>query len=104
MQEDPEEYACAQFSLGISKPSEPTKFIVHTAHHRFTKPVLDWGFDKYTNAKGLLEFMEKDSVRFTTIVRVVKDPTGILWCNMDKYIKTKKKDDSIERTKLTRTI
>lgn len=101
---NPEEYACAQFIVCLSKPSDPTKYISHSAYHRFTSDESDWGFTRFcplqeresvhvpttvdnnekpTSLKALLE--DDHSVRLTTIIRVVKDYTGILWHNFVNY-------------------
>ncbi|KAI9247273.1 hypothetical protein EDC94DRAFT_626246 [Helicostylum pulchrum] len=86
----PDDYACAQFVVLLSRPSEPTKYIVHSAQHRFTSDESDWGFTRFihldsTPDTNLDAFLEQDSIRITTIIRVVKDPTGILWHNFVNY-------------------
>lgn len=86
---DPEEYACAQFMVAVSRPSDPTKFTVHQAQHRFTSDESDWGFTRFISMADLLDgphhLVENDSIRITTIIRVVKDPNGILWHNFVNY-------------------
>lgn len=87
---DLEEYACAQFTVCLSKPSDPTIYFSQSAHHRFTSDESDWGFTRFTplgNAteNSLETFLEDDSIRITTIIRVVKDPNGILWHNFVNY-------------------
>ncbi|KAI8880799.1 cysteine proteinase [Backusella circina FSU 941] len=86
-----EEYACAQFVVLLSKPSDPTKYVTHHAQHRFVKEESDWGFTRFItmrdlygsedNAEGLLE---DNAIRLTTIIRVVNDSNGILWHNFIK--------------------
>jgi ubiquitin carboxyl-terminal hydrolase 7 len=87
--ENPEEYACAQFIVCLSKPSDPTKYVSHSAHHRFTSDESDWGFTRFVplgEGEGHLDSLkENDSIRITTIIRVVKDTTGILWHNFVNY-------------------
>jgi ubiquitin carboxyl-terminal hydrolase 7 len=88
-----EEYACAQFVVLLSRTSDPTKYISHQAQHRFAKEESDWGFTRFILLKDLFHqeetdngFVENDSVRITTIIRIVKDPTGILWHNFIKQV------------------
>ncbi|KAI9256173.1 hypothetical protein BY458DRAFT_519583 [Sporodiniella umbellata] len=82
---DPEEYACAQFVICLSKPSDPTNFVSLAAHHRFTSDESDWGFTSFVNFENLQSYMEEESVRVTVIVRVIEDATGILWHNFVNY-------------------
>jgi ubiquitin carboxyl-terminal hydrolase 7 len=85
---NPDEYACAQFVLCISKPSDPTKHIRNNAQHRFTSDESDWGFTRFIPLEELINgadsLMENDCVRVSAIIRVVKDTTGILWHNFIK--------------------
>lgn len=86
----PDDYACAQFVVLLSKPSDPTKYIVHSAQHRFTSEESDWGFTRFIHLDSTPDinidtFLEQDSIRITTIIRVIKDPTGILWHNFVNY-------------------
>ncbi|KAG0750292.1 hypothetical protein G6F57_003257 [Rhizopus arrhizus] len=81
----PEEYACAQFIICLSKPSDPTRFVSLTAHHRFTSEESDWGFTSFVSFENLQNYIEQESVRVTVILRVVKDATGILWHNFVNY-------------------
>lgn len=95
---EPDNYVCAQFIVILSKLSDPTKYVVHSAQHRFTSGESDWGFTRFVHLDnnhgtshhhhrpgGLESFMENDSIRITTIIRVVKDTTGILWHNFVNY-------------------
>lgn len=83
-----DEYACAQFVVCLSKPSDPTKHVYHSAQHRFTSDESDWGFTRFVSLEDLMNsadsLMENDSIRVTTIIRVIKDTTGILWHNFMK--------------------
>ncbi|KAI9485995.1 MAG: hypothetical protein EXX96DRAFT_547274 [Benjaminiella poitrasii] len=84
-----DEYACAQFVICLSNLSDPTRYIVHSAQHRFTRDESDWGFtrfislDEFHNSPNTI--LENNSIRVTTIIRVVRDPTGILWHNFVNY-------------------
>ncbi|CAO3638238.1 unnamed protein product [Mucor fragilis] len=84
-----DEYACAQFVVCISKISDPTKYTLHSAQHRFTTEESDWGFTRFVPVTDLFNeatgYLEDDAVRITSIIRVVKDPTGILWHNFINY-------------------
>ena len=86
-----EEYACAHFAVCLSKPSDPTCYTVNTAHHRFTSDESDWGFTRFVlrmapeGTKTINTFLEDDSLVVTTVIRVVKDTTGILWHNFINY-------------------
>ncbi|KAI8081535.1 uncharacterized protein BX664DRAFT_340645 [Halteromyces radiatus] len=87
---NPDNYACAQFVICISKPSDPTFYSVHSAQHRFHADESDWGFTKFMEFKQLANFtnnsyIENNALRITSIVRVFKDPTGVLWHNFQNY-------------------
>jgi len=70
-----------------------TKFLVSEAHHRFTADEGDWGFTKFAELRSLMSttkerarpLVEDESANLTAYVRVVKDPTGVLWHNFLKY-------------------
>ncbi|KAI7864234.1 ubiquitin carboxyl-terminal hydrolase 5 [Spinellus fusiger] len=89
----PDNYCCAQFVVCLSKPSDPCHYVHHTAQHRFNSEESDWGFTRFIDCKQLSivdeegepRFLKDDSIRITTILRVVKDPTGVLWHNFNNY-------------------
>lgn len=81
---NPDEYACAQFIIALSKPSQPTRYVSLTAHHRFTSDESDWGFTNFVTFEILYDLLENDAIRVSVIIRVVKDTTGILWHNFIK--------------------
>ncbi|KAI8337200.1 hypothetical protein BC941DRAFT_427009 [Chlamydoabsidia padenii] len=86
----PDNYACAQFIICVSKPSDPTYYFIHHAHHRFHADESDWGFTRFIELKQLdgrndKSYLENNSIRITTIVRVFKDPTGVMWHNFQNY-------------------
>jgi len=87
-------YACAQFMLVLSNPNDPSLYIQHTAHHRFTVEEGDWGFTRFALKTrvfaagfdgGERPLIENEGARMTAYVRVLKDPTGVLWHNFVNY-------------------
>ncbi|KAI9491534.1 hypothetical protein BDB00DRAFT_874264 [Zychaea mexicana] len=92
---DTEAYACAQFGIFVSRPSDPTNYNCLSACHRFTRSASDWGFLRMVSIDRLLDddsqtyraaaLLENNCIRITAIVRVVKDETGVLWHNFLDY-------------------
>ncbi|GMK58352.1 hypothetical protein CspeluHIS016_0503840 [Cutaneotrichosporon spelunceum] len=88
-------HACAQFCLAISNVNDPTLHISSHAHHRFVAEECDWGFTRFAELRKLYSpdpasgrtrpIIEKDEVEITAFVRVLKDPTGVLWHNFVNY-------------------
>jgi ubiquitin carboxyl-terminal hydrolase 7 len=87
-------YACAQFLLVLWNPNDPRIFIPHAATHRFTAEEGDWGFTRFAETRKLFSvpwdrfdrpMVEKDCAKLTAYVRVVKDPTGVLWHSFINY-------------------
>ena len=87
-------YACVQFMLVMWNPTDPTIYLTHSANHRFTAEEGDWGFTRFAELRRLFAtsfdhrdrpMVESDSVMVTAYVRVLKDPTGVLWHNFIKY-------------------
>lgn len=66
------------------------------AHHRFVAEECDWGFTRFVDLRKLYTpdpasgkpkpTIENDEVEITAFVRVLKDPTGVLWHNFVKYV------------------
>ena len=64
------------------------------AHHRFVAEECDWGFTRFADLRKLYTAdvangkarptIENDEVEITAFVRVLKDPTGVLWHNFVK--------------------
>jgi ubiquitin carboxyl-terminal hydrolase 7 len=86
-------YACVQFMLVLWNPNDPTMHIVHQATHRFTAGEGDWGFTRFAELRRLFSpqwdergrpMVEDNSAKVTAYVRVLKDPTGVLWHNFIK--------------------
>jgi hypothetical protein len=62
------------------------------AQHRFVPEEDDWGFARFSEHKELYQphngysrpLVEDDRVEVTAFVRVLKDPTGVLWHSFKK--------------------
>ncbi|KAJ5182979.1 Ubiquitin carboxyl-terminal hydrolase 21 [Penicillium capsulatum] len=87
-------YACVQFALVLSNVKDPSIYVSHVATHRFTAEEGDWGFTKFYDMRTLftepwedkgVPLVENDEANITAYVRVVKDPTGVLWHNFQNY-------------------
>lgn len=86
-------HVCAQFSLLISNPNHPTEYAVHNAQHRFTAEEADWGFTRFHEVRRLSSvddqrshpLVQDNRTTITAIIRVMKDPTGVLWHNFLNY-------------------
>jgi len=88
-------YACVQFMLALWNPNDPSIHLTHTATHRFTADEGDWGFTRFAELRKLFNvpwenksrpMIENNGAKFTAYVRVIKDPTGVLWHNFIKYV------------------
>ncbi|KAF8350768.1 hypothetical protein F5887DRAFT_1210069 [Amanita rubescens] len=86
-------HACAQFALVISNIHDPTVYTVSHAHHRFVAEECDWGFTRFSELRKLFSIqegnarptIEEESSDITVYVRVLEDPTGVLWHNFVNY-------------------
>ncbi|KAJ6022176.1 ubiquitin C-terminal hydrolase, partial [Penicillium herquei] len=87
-------YACVQFSLVLSNVKDPSIYVSHTATHRFTVDEGDWGFTRFYDLRTLFNepwegkgvpVVQDDEANITAYVRVVKDPTGVLWHSFQNY-------------------
>ncbi|EMC94149.1 hypothetical protein BAUCODRAFT_74418 [Baudoinia panamericana UAMH 10762] len=87
-------YACAQFMLVLHNPNDPSIYIHHEASHRFTADEGDWGFTRFADKNRIFAskfdgsdrpLVENDCAKMTAYVRVLKDPTGVLWHNFVNY-------------------
>lgn len=90
----PEWYACVQFALVLWNPNDPTIFAHHSANHRFNAKEGDWGFTRFVDLRKAFSqpwdghersLVENDEANVTAYVRVLKDPTGVLWHNFEGY-------------------
>ncbi|KAF2455518.1 hypothetical protein BDY21DRAFT_386885 [Lineolata rhizophorae] len=87
-------HACVQFLLVLWNPREPTVYVTHHANHRFTADESDWGFTRFAELRKIfaaqfdergIPMVENDCANITAYVRVIKDPTGVLWHNFIHY-------------------
>ncbi|KAF9047647.1 cysteine proteinase [Panaeolus papilionaceus] len=86
-------HVCAQFALVISNPNDPTIFTVSHASHRFIREECDWGFTRFSELRELFNIqeghtrptIENEAADITVFVRVLEDPTGVLWHNFVNY-------------------
>ena len=87
-------YACVQFALVLWNPKHPTAWRTHTATHRFTPKEGDWGFTRFVELRKAFHqtwedtgfhLVENDEAYLTSYVRIIKDPTGVLWHNFEGY-------------------
>lgn len=90
-------YACVQFMLVLWNPNDPGLYLHHEANHRFTAEEGDWGFTRFADKNRVFAtrfddhdrpLVEGDTAKMTAYVRVLKDPTGVLWHNFVKYCGT----------------
>ena len=69
------------------------KSSISDAHHRFVAEECDWGFTRFSELRKLFSIqegnarptIEEESADITVYVRVLEDPTGVLWHNFVKY-------------------
>lgn len=93
--EIPENWSCCvQFALVLWNPNDPSLYVHHTAHHRFTKEEGDWGFTRFVELRRMFNvpwegsnrpLVEDDTANITAYVRLVEDETGVLWHNFAHY-------------------
>lgn len=86
-------YACVQFMLVLWNSNDPSIYVHHEANHRFTADEGDWGFTRFAEKNKIFAsryedrdrpLVENDCAKMTAYVRVLKDPTGVLWHNFIK--------------------
>ncbi|KAF2826913.1 cysteine proteinase [Ophiobolus disseminans] len=87
-------YACVHFMLVLWNPQDPTMYHTHTAQHRFTADEGDWGFTRFAELRRMFTqpwedkgrpMVEDHKANITAYIRVLKDPTGVLWHNFINY-------------------
>ncbi|KAI0223815.1 ubiquitin-specific protease ubp15, partial [Massospora cicadina] len=84
---------CAQFILGLGNAAEPEVHHFQQACHRFFKGETDWGFSRMLELKHLRSpsasrpraILEDNALVMGLYVRVIRDPTGVLWHNFANY-------------------
>lgn len=88
-------YACAQFMIVLWNPHNPEIYVQHTANHRYTVEDGDWGFTRFAEKNKIFAsryekhdrpLVESDAAKVTAYVRILKDPTGVLWHNFVKCV------------------
>ncbi|RIB23989.1 ICP0-binding domain of ubiquitin-specific protease 7-domain-containing protein [Gigaspora rosea] len=80
-------HSCVQFSLFLWNPEDPASYVYHNSHHRFTAEESNCGFTKFQALHKLFApsenrtrpLIENNACNITAFVRIIKDPTGILW-------------------------
>lgn len=91
---DPEWYCCAQFAIALSRPDDDQEInLVNKSNHRFNSLDTDWGFANFVDLGSLKYpskgrnrgFLNDDKLNITVFVRILKDPTGVLWHNFINY-------------------
>lgn len=91
---NPNWYACAQFAVAISKPgNDKESHLISRSHHRFNSADTDWGFSNLIDLYYLKNtirgrpsgFISDNDLNVTIFVRILKDPTGVLWHNFINY-------------------
>lgn len=87
-------YACVQFALVLWNPLDPTLLKIHNANHRFNAKEADWGFTRFVELRKAFHspweghdrtLVENDEANMTAYVRIIKDPTGVLWHTFEGY-------------------
>jgi hypothetical protein len=77
---------CQRSSVNLS----PDPFL--DAHHRFIAEECDWGFTRFSELRKLFTIqeghsrptIEEECADVSVFVRVLEDPTGVLWHNFVK--------------------
>ncbi|CAR27807.1 ZYRO0D07062p [Zygosaccharomyces rouxii] len=91
---DPDWYCCAQFTIVLSRPGDDNRLhVINSSHHRFNAIDTDWGFAsfidlnqlKYPSKSKVSGLLNQGQLNVTTFVRILKDPTGVLWHNFVNY-------------------
>lgn len=78
---------CVQVVLALWNPESPETCHAHKVTKRYTKNVGDWGYKAFKDLRAAyIEYPETDhaliennQANVTVVLRVIKDPTGILW-------------------------
>lgn len=85
---------CLQFALVLWNPNDPSLYVTHTAHHRFTADEGDWGFTRFVEQRRMFNvpwegssrpLCENETVNITAYLRFVEDETGVLWHTFAHY-------------------
>lgn len=92
-EDQPEWSACAQFMIVMWNKNDPTIYHDHVASHRFTNDESDWGFSRLYDIRKLgynhmdknRPILESGETMISCYIRLIKDPTGVLWHNFNNY-------------------
>lgn len=84
---------CAQFGIAMWNPDVPSVMASSVAQHRFEAEESDWGFSQFREVRRLFmkqansdhALIEDNKVTISVYVRIVKDPTGVLWHSFRNY-------------------
>lgn len=91
---DPDWYCCAYFAIALSRPGQDAEVqLLNKSNHRFNSLDTDWGFANFIDLSHLRYpskgrphgFLNEDKLNVTVFVRILKDPTGVLWHNFINY-------------------
>lgn len=91
--EDSDWSVCCLFGLVMSNPNDPSICVSNSANHRFTNEESDWGFTSFCDLRKLFApvdgfqrpLIENDQVKLQVYIRLINDPTGVLWHNFKNY-------------------
>ncbi|KAF9649101.1 cysteine proteinase [Thelephora ganbajun] len=91
-------HVCAQFALVISNSQDPTIYTTSHAHHWFIPEESDWGFTRFKDLRRLFQHqpgrgrptIEGGSVVVSAYVRVLDDPTDVMWHTTSSSYDSKK--------------
>ncbi|KAI9357685.1 ubiquitin carboxyl-terminal hydrolase 5 [Zopfochytrium polystomum] len=86
-------HACVHFAIAIANPEDESIYRHSVANHRYNPTETDWGFSalvKFAQLFGTPEnqsrpLLENDQTTFVAVMRIYKDPTGVLWHNFVNY-------------------
>ncbi|SCU86930.1 LANO_0C09604g1_1 [Lachancea nothofagi CBS 11611] len=87
-------HVCAQFAIGVSRPGEDVKCqLFNVSHHRFCATDTDWGFASFIGLDTLKKrtssrnsgFLADNQLNVSVFVRILDDPTGVMWHNFLNY-------------------
>lgn len=83
-----------QSAVRLPPESTTSKLLIRylDANHRFIAEECDWGFTRFSELRKLFNVqeghlrptIEDESADITVYVRVLEDPTGVLWHNFVK--------------------
>lgn len=92
-------HLCVQFLIGVTNKEQDIYQRNSCATHRYTPNETDWGFNVLVKLSDIQTpapptqspslparaILENDSLAIVACVRVLKDPTGVLWHNFIDY-------------------